>query len=378
MIWIAWKMLTGNRGKYVGIILGIAFGSLLIAQQSSIFCGLMLLTTSQILDIEGADLWVMDPNVQFVDDIKPMSENDLYRVRGVAGVEWAVRLYKGLSRARLADGNFQQVILLGLDDATLVGAPREIVAGKLADLRGSDAIIMDVDGYHLLWPGEPIRLGKTFEMNDRRAVLVGVCKARRTFQTFPIIYTRYSKATFFAPSERKMLSFILAQGEAGIALDEVCRRIQAQTGLQAQSRQQFAWTTVMYYLRKTGIPVNFGITVLLGFLVGTAIAGQTFYLFTIENIKQFGTLKAMGCGGGRLVLMILFQALVVGLIGYGLGVGGAAVFGELTKGSSRLAFFMPWPVLVGTGAAVVLISLLSSLLSIRKVLVLEPAVVFQG
>src|SRR3954449_10220483 len=106
-------MLTGNRGKYMGIILGIAFAALLIAQQASIFCGLMLLTASQILDIEGANIWVMDKNVEFIDDIKPLSENDLYRVRGVAGVRWAVRLYKGLSRARLPEGNFQQVILLG-------------------------------------------------------------------------------------------------------------------------------------------------------------------------------------------------------------------------------------------------------------------------
>lgn len=121
MIWIAWKMLTGNTGKYVGIISGITFSALLIAQQSSIFWGLMLLTTSQIKDITGAEIWVMDPNMQFVDDIKPMSDNELYRVRGVPGVEWAVRLYKGLTRARLPNGNFQQIIMIGLDNATLVG-----------------------------------------------------------------------------------------------------------------------------------------------------------------------------------------------------------------------------------------------------------------
>src|SRR5690554_5110956 len=91
MTWVAWKMLIGNPGKYLSIVLGIAFASLLIAQQSSIFCGLMLLTTSQIQDVRGADLWVMDPNVQYIDDIKPMSENELYRVRGVPGVDWAVR-----------------------------------------------------------------------------------------------------------------------------------------------------------------------------------------------------------------------------------------------------------------------------------------------
>ncbi len=125
MTWIAWKMLIGNKAKYLGIIFGVAFASLLIAQQSSIFCGLMLMTTSQIQDVKGADIWVMDRNVQFVDDIKPLSDDDLMRVRGVPGVEWAVKFYKGLARARLDDGAFQQVILLGVDDGTMVGRPRK-------------------------------------------------------------------------------------------------------------------------------------------------------------------------------------------------------------------------------------------------------------
>ncbi|MGH7191929.1 MAG: ABC transporter permease, partial [Candidatus Saccharimonadales bacterium] len=304
--------------------------------------------------------------------------NDLYRVRGVPGVAWAVRLYKGITRARMPDGNFQQIILLGLDDATMIGAPREIVAGKLADLRRPDAIMMDEAGYKLLWPGEPYRLDRTFEMNDRRAVLVGVCKARRTFQTFPIVYTRYTEAVSFSPAERKVLSFILAQPETGADNQEICRRIERQTGLHALTRDQFNRTTIAYYLQKTGIPLNFGITVVLGFLVGTAIAGQTFYLFTIENLKQFGALKAMGTGNLRLVGMILFQSLVVGVIGYGLGIGAAAGFGWAVKNSSRLAFYMPWQVLAGTGVAVVVIAMLSSVLSMRRVLLLEPAVVFQG
>src|SRR5581483_1249363 len=131
-------------------------------------------------------------------------------------------------------------------------------------------------------------------------------------------------------------------------------------------------------LRFTGIPVNFGITVLLGFVVGVAIAGQTFYLFTIENLKQFGALKAMGVSDLRLVGMILLQALVVGVIGYGLGVGLAALFFEATSGTPHLAgFFLPWQVLLITAVAVLVIVTLSSLLSIRKVLVLEPAIVFR-
>jgi putative ABC transport system permease protein len=378
MGWVALRMLIGNRAKFLGMVLGVTFAALLIAQQASIFCGLMLLTTSQIRDIQGADIWIMDPNVQFIDDIKPMAEVELYRARGVKGVEWAVRLYKGLSRGRLADGTFQQIILIGLDDASMVGAPVEMILGTVSDLRRPDAIIMDEAGFQQLWPGEPLKIGKIFEMNDRRAQIVGICKARHTFQTFPIVYTRYSQATRFAPYERKMMSFILANPQPGVSAHEACRRITAQTGLLALTRDDFAWKTINYYMIKTGIPINFGITVLLGFIVGTAIAGQTFYLFTIENIKQFGALKAMGAGNLKLLGMIMLQATVVGWIGYSLGVGLAALFGHVTRHSPQLAFFMPWQVLAGTGVAVVLISVLASLLSIRRVVFLEPAVVFQG
>src|SRR6185437_6164145 len=164
-------------------------------------------------------------------DIKPMSDNELYRVRGVPGVEWAVRLYKGLTRARLPNGNFQQIIMIGIDDATMVGAPQTMLVGNLHDLRKPDSIIMDEAGYTQLWPGEPLATGKTFEMNDRRAVIVGVCRSRRTFMTFPIVYTRYSQALLFVPFERKSLSFVLAEPAKGVSSQEVCRRIHEQTHL---------------------------------------------------------------------------------------------------------------------------------------------------
>ena len=378
MNWIALRMLVGNPGKYLSMILGIGFASLLISQQASIFCGLMRLTASQIRDIRGANLWVMDPNVQFIDDIKPMSENDLYRVRGVPGVEWAVKLYKGLSRARLPDGSYQQAILIGLDDASLVGAPQHIFVGKLADLRRPDAVIIDRHGAEQLWPNDPYRLGRTFEMNDRRAIVVGVCEASRTFQTFPIVYARYSQAIRFVPQERKVMSFILAQSSPGTNPETVADRIEKQTGLRTELRDEFIWTTINYYMEKTGIPINFGITVLLGFMVGTAIVGQTFYLFTVENIRQFGTLKALGVGNLSLMRMIILQAVVVGSIGYCLGVGAAALFGYVTESAAKLAFFMPWQVLAVTGAAVLLIIVLSSLFSLRRVLSVDPATVFQG
>src|SRR5437016_13535236 len=135
MNFVAIKMLVGDRAKYFGIIMGLTFASLLITQQAAIFVGLMSRTYGAITDLGLPDIWVMDPKVQFIDDVKPLQDTQLYRVRGVAGVEWAVPLYKGLLKARLDNGSFQTCNVMGLDDATLIGGPPEMVEGSLADLR---------------------------------------------------------------------------------------------------------------------------------------------------------------------------------------------------------------------------------------------------
>jgi putative ABC transport system permease protein len=380
MNWIALKMLIGNRPKYYSIVFGIAFASMLMTQQLSIFVGIMRNTTSQIRDIRGAEIWVMDPSVQFIEDIKPLTENDLYRVRGVPGVAWAVRLFKGMARAQLNSGNFKQFSVIGLDDQTLVGAPQEMILGSLGDLRRADAIILDERGFQFLFPGQPLRTGWVVEMNDRRAEVVGICKTSPSFQTFPVAYTLYSRAIRYAPQERRVMSFILAQAAPGVTHDQVCRRIHERTGLLALTQKAFGWRTIVYYLQRTGIPVNFGITVALGFIIGAAIAGQTFYLFTISNLKQFGALKAMGVSNGRLVGMVLVQGLVVGVIGYAIGFGLASIAEEILamriKGIPP-ASYMAWPIPAGTAFAAALIVTGSALISLRKVLKLEPASVFR-
>ena len=199
--------------------------------------------------------------------------------------------------------------------------------------------------------------------------------------TVPIIYTRFSQATLFVPPTPtgRMMPFVLAKAQPGIKPEDLARRIRERTGLKALTNEGFARLTMTYYLEHTGIPVNFGTTVILAFLVGSAIAGQTFYLFTVENLRQFGTLKAMGLSDRRIVGMILTQGLVVGSIGYGVGVGLATAYGMFAqRAMPLLAFFLPWQVLVIAAVAMVVIVLAASLLSIRRVLVLEPAIVFQG
>jgi putative ABC transport system permease protein len=385
MNYVALAMLMGDRGKYLGIVMGLTFASLIMTQQPAIFLGLMTRSYSFISDVGLPDVWVMDPKVQFIDDIKPMQDTELYRVRGVSGVAWAVPLYKGLIKARLYDGTFQTCNLIGLDDATLIGGPPVMLAGRLEDLRRSDGVIVDIEGATTKLAKAPtqdrkpvpLAIGDTLELNDRRAIVVGIAKTTRTFQSQPVLYTTYNRALLYAPRERKLLSFVLVKAKPGQNVDELTRRIRQTTGLAAYTQQQFQTLTYDYFMKNTGIPINFGISVTLGFIVGAAVAGQTFYNFTMENLRQFGVLKAMGASNGVLLRMILLQAMLVGSIGYGMGVGLTALFGFAMR-NTILAFKFPWQLLVFSGAGVTLICMFAALLSIRKVIRLEPAVVFKG
>ena len=179
-------MLVGDRAKYLGIVMGITFASLLITQQAAIFVGLMARTYGSISDLGLPDIWVMDPKVQFIDDIKPLQDTQLLRVRGVQGVDWAVPLYKGLLKVRLEDGTFQTCNVIGLDDATLIGGPPAMIKGKLEDLRRADSVIVDdvgaaTEAAHPSTVGKPRPLvpGDTLELNDHRATVVGICKVSR-------------------------------------------------------------------------------------------------------------------------------------------------------------------------------------------------------
>jgi putative ABC transport system permease protein len=379
MNFVALKMLTGDRAKYLGLIFAIAFSSFLIAHQASIFAGIMERTRSQVRDVTDADIWVMDSHTQYFDEVNALTANDLYRVRGVRGVKWAVPLFKGQPRAKAPDGKFRVVILLGLDDGTLVGAPRKMILGSAEDLRKPDSVIIDEAGFRFFFPGEPLALGKTLEMNDHRARIVGICDASAPFTTFPVLFARYSQSLGYVGRERNLLSFVLVRPETGISAGDLTADITRATGLKAMTGGQFGWATIMYFIRNTGIPVNFGITVGIALLVGTVVAGQTFYIFTIENLKQFGALKAIGITNVRIVGMILLQALIVGVIGYALGMGMAASFFAVTVNliATRGIVLLP-DVMAGTAVVVLFIVIVASLMSIRRVLVLEPAAVFRG
>ncbi len=377
MLTIALKMLFRDRAKYAMLVCGLAFCSLLMCQQASVFCGLMMWTTATVRNI-GAPVWVVDAKVEQANEVIPMRQIEVERVRSVPGVAWAVPLYLGIEQARLGDGSFQNVQLTGLDTGTLTGRPMDMREGRIEDLRLPSAVVVDqVAVEKFRRKGITIRLGTVFEINDKEARVVGICHVNRSFLGQPYIYTTYDRALEYAKPSRKQLSYVLAGPSPGVSNEELASRISKLPGLRAIAKDELFWLTVWWYITNTGIPISFGTVVILGVIVGIAIAGQTFYLFVYDNLRYLAALKAMGARMRVLAGMVLLQAFSVGFIGYGIGVGLTAWFGNAVLAKEQPPFFMPWQVPAFVALVIVFICSFSATIGLVKIARLEPAVVFR-
>lgn len=377
MISLALKMLIGNKASFIGVIFGIFLATLLISQQSAIFLGLVSRSYRTLTDIPSPNIWVMDPSTDSDERLRGMPEGNLDVVRSVPQVEWAVPINITLIPLATPAGIFQIAQLYGIDDATLIGAPEHMIEGNVKDLRREGGIIVDTFSANGLLATplpdgrkKPLQIGDEIELNNHRAVVVGICKITQGFYPQPIIFTAYSEFKRFNSFTINYLGYIAVKSAEGADEQEVCNRINAYPGMRALTREQFKWSIIKTFL-ETGILINFGLSVGLGFIVGFSIAGQIFYIMTLENLMYYALIKAIGGTSKMILQMILFQALVVGVIGFFLGIGATIIWGAAIQ-NTTLAFLFPWQLLVFTGMLVLVICILTAGLSIRKVLTADP------
>ena len=378
MLWIAIRMLTGDKTKFYGLVFGIGFSALLITQQLTIFVNLVERGASGVYNVPTAEVWVMDEVSRTTDVSYAMPATALDRVRSVPGVKWAVPMLRAQASVRNKEGDLEGVAVIGVDDATLIGLPKNMVEGDKTLLAAPDSVFIDDVGARRFFPPGQSPIGERLELNDQRAVILGIADSVPSFTSTVTLYTRYANALNFVPGTRNRMSFVLVGSADDITPAELADRIEAQTGLKAETRDEFAQAGVDFIMENTGIPINFGITVVLGFIVGVAIVGLTFSLFIRDNIKQFGALKAIGVKNSVIRKMVAVQAGMVGMIGYGFGVLGTVVsIYAFSSNPFFKGFYIPWQIPVVSLVSVVIILAFTGWIALRNVLRTEPAAVFR-
>ena len=372
---VAYKLLVNDRSKFVALLVGITFAVFLMIQMTSLFAGVMSRASATVLNI-GADIWIMDPAVQTVTNSIPMPDYVLDEVRSMPGVKFAVPLYSGGGLAKLKDGTYQAVTVMGLDDTSLFGRP-QLLQGNIRDIFAENGFLVVQDAeYPKL---ESPTVGTEFQLNDHRAKTVGIAQvASSGLYGVPTLYTTYNRAKQYLPNARFTTAYILVEPKTAGDIAEIERRTK-QMGYLALTKDEFINKIAQFLIYQTGLGMNLLLMTVISFIVGLSISGQTFYTFIIENIDKFGALKAIGAKSTELVAMILFQATFTALTGYGFGIGICAIViwiarlrlpdyaAIITYNNIALAFVM-----------VVIIAGISSYVGVRKVLKIEPFDIFRG
>jgi len=394
MIHIALKMLIADRAKFTGLLLGIAFTSFLVTFAGSYFAGFMTRGFALISE-NSADVWVMDPAVSSVEETINLSDATLDRVRSVEGVGQAMPLALANVDVRFPNGRFQSFQVIGVNGATLTGAP--LLDGQVpTPLRMPDTVMVDDGGtsgklqtplrVSDRWPYEGVRLevptrelaaGDELLINGHRVRVIGRSHTLSRFPPRPLIYTSFANASHFLPQELHRITFIQVKVQAGVAASQLAKRIQQQTGLRARTSADFKADTVRWYLVNSEDVGDMAAMLTLAMTVGFGVTGIMLYMFTYENLRQYAVLKAMGAMQNTLLKMILVQAGVCSLLGVGLGLGSCVVIGELVSRFDypfRMMWFTPIVGVIG----VMLVSLTAAAISLRPVMKLQPAVVFSG
>ncbi|MBA3956814.1 MAG: ABC transporter permease [Parachlamydiaceae bacterium] len=377
MLSVAIKMLIGNKASFIGVIFGIFLAILLISQQSAIFLGLVSRSYRIVTAISAPDVWVLDPGTSGEDIIRSMPANYLGYVKSIPDVEWAVPInYALFPMTAPHSGIFKMAEVYGIDDETLIGAP-ELLEGDIANLHSEGAIIIDSDSAAGILATTspdgtkiPLKLGDILEINDKRAVIVGIGKPIRGFFPQPNIFTTHSQFQTFSGSDR--IQYIGVKTKEGADVNQVLRQINAHSNAVGMTRDDLASRMANHFL-KTGILINFGLSVILGLIIGFSIAGQIFYIMTLQNLSYYALIKALGGTEKTILAMILVQSILVGTIGYLLGTGATLLWGYAIK-ETTLAFEFPWQLLMFTAFLALIMCIFISVLSIKKVFKVDPQI----
>jgi putative ABC transport system permease protein len=375
LLTIAYKLLVNDRGKFAALLLGITFSVFLMIQQTSMFSGIMRKASATVTNT-GAKMWVMDHAVNNVASSIPLPAYMLDAARSLKGVHFAVPFYSGAGLARLQDGTYQPVTVLGLDDDSLFGRPK-LVSGDIKDIFAEDGFVIVNDSEFSKM--ESPKMGTTFEINDFRSVIVGIATVPASgLFGMPTLYTTFNRAIQYIPSMRSTTSYILIEPVNAEAVPGIKSEI-GKLGYDALTESEFISRIQKFYMFHTGLGTNLLIMTVISFIVGLSISGQTFYTFVLENLDRFGALKAMGAKGRQLVYMLLFQSALTAVAGYGLGIGLCALLISLARlATPDYASVITFGNLLLAFGMVLVISAVSSYVAVRRVLKIEPFEIFRS
>jgi putative ABC transport system permease protein len=372
---LATRSLLHDKLRFLITVTGVAFAVTLVFVQVGLFLGLMD-NASLTIEHLDADLWVTSHNTANVDFAHTFPETYVKRIRSIPGVARADNLIVWFMNVSLPNGAVEGTEVYALEDFEHWAFPWAVVEGNREDLRRGNYFMLD-DSAKKRW-GD-FRVGEYREILGRRLEITGRAVDAKSFTTTPLTFLDYRLAQSLNPSDlRGNTTYVLVKLAPGADLEaartEIRRRLPYNDVF---TKAEWAQRSRSYWVDSTGLGLNMYLTVFLGCLVGIVVVAQTLYTSTMEHIKEFGTVKAIGGGNGAIYAILGKQATIAAIAGFALGALQAyALRPVIAKIDLKLIITPQFAAIVFVGAVV--LCLVSAMISFRKVASIDPALVFRA
>ncbi len=376
MFWLAWKTLYHEKGRFLVTIVGITLSAILVLTEVGIYLGMMRSATD-IIRHSDADIWIASKNIQSFDFANAFPESRKNRVGSLTDVLWAEPLVLTWGFLKLADGGQEQVQIVGFNPDKGIGGPWSMIAGSPSDVKGGRYMILDRTSEQRLGS---LKQGSIWELSQSRFRLVGVSQDIRSFTTAPVLFMSYAQAQDLPIGWIKpgLTSYILAKLKDKTKKNDVAASLRTLLkDNDVMTSEEFVMRTVKYWTIQTGIGMSFFLTAVLGLIIGGAIVGQTIYANTVQHMKEYGTLKAMGAKNEDIYKAIFSQALINAAAGYALGTAVMALMRPSIEAAGVPLYLSP--LLISVVFIIIGMScIFSAYFSVRKIKTLDPVMVFRG
>ncbi len=366
------RMMFHDKLKMAGTLVGVVFAVVLSNQQAGTFLGLMYKNT-MLIENGGADIWITPRGTEGILAVSLMTDAVLFQARTTPGVAWAEPLIYSSGQFKVEGGASQTVTLIGTRGPHYAGGPWNIVAGGRTALALPDTVILEDSERENLGN---INLGSVRELNGRRVMAGGF-----TYGLIPFgpayTFAEYDLARQLTGLASDQMHFGLVGVEPGADVQAVKAELSRRAPeVLILTKDEFAWSTIRYVLTKTAIGITFGTSTLFGLIVGFVIVALSMFSGVVDNVREFGTLKAIGATNGDLAKLLFVQSVTYGIMGSLVGLAVVTRVAEAMR-SAKLALQMPPVMYAGTTVLMVLLCLFASLLALYRLRKVEPAMVFR-
>jgi putative ABC transport system permease protein len=371
---LARRNLFHDKVRLAVTLTGIAFSVVLMVVESGLFQGFST-STSSVIDHSGADLWIAAKNTVYIDQAATFNERKYYQVLATPGVAQAEKYIVRWTVWKEPNGRNESVQIVGINPDVPLGLPWNLVAGNAEQLKQPNAVIID-EIYKQKLSANGI--GDHFEIRDFRAKVVGFTNGIRAFTTAPYVFTTFKNAQDFTGIAEDQTNFVLVKAAPGVSIPALQAELQARLPENdVRTTAEFSGMTRHYWMFTTGAGVAVLMAAALGLIVGIAVVAQTIYATTMDHIREYGTLKAMGAPNSYVFGVIMTQAAIAAAMGYAIGMV-VSIF--VVRGGSMggAAIVLNWQTVVMMFFLTLAMCLCAAIVSVKKLMTLDPAMVFKG